>query len=1747
VNPVRNISYGKTLGATARAFVLISCFLPFLCSAALPEKSPSTTGEIFGFKVFEEPIVPIGGEPTSEENQALGTALQSFKNRQAVDDTSTITEFLATNRNSAYRASLFANLGLFYKRTGYFSKAEMAWNSAWNLAKNATDPYGVATADRAVSELAQWYAGIGKIAELEALFLEIGDRDIRGPSTIHMDKARRTRWIIQNEPERTKRCGFIALARLARQERINVDFREEILRQAPSENGVSLSQLKALATRSSLDLQMAKRTIGTQVIYPSVVHFNSGHYGTILEEFNGRYLLHDTVLGKEIWVTRAALDAEASGYFLARNGELPSGWQAVANSEGEMVFGKTVNPNDADPGASTTNDKKCPNGDCDPPPDDDDPDSQDYDDPEPMAKYSLMAALLNLHIEDTPVGYSPPRGPSVFFTANYNHREANQPSVFNYCNLGAKWTFNWLSYIEDDATILTNTTIVHYVAGGGSRGHGGAVSFAFVPEVQSGSALKQTSVTPVEYQRTNPDGSIEVYGYDGGGTPRKVFLTKKVDPHGNEAVITWETVSGTNTFRISKITDANGRETTLSYELTDPLKITKVTDPFGRSAVFAYNGTNSSAQITNITDVVGINSSFEYSGGDFISKLTTPYGTTTFSHGEEGVTRWLEATDAFGEKERLEFRENAPGIASTEAAAPTGMTLRNDELQYRNTFFWSKKAMQQSPGVYTNAVIYHWLTDAEGTEMKGVLESKKQPLEARVWYNYPGQTLGHRITDITIARRVSWGGGGGGGSGGKFIIASSPKQEVFMNRPSKIGRVLADATTQLRQYGYNSIGNMTSRVDPLGRTTAFVYGSNKIDLQEIRQNQGSTNDLLASFTYSTNHLIFSATDAAARTTQFGYNSYGQLLASTNALSQVITRSYDSLGNVTNVAGPVAGANVSLTYTSGTNINDHLHRTMTDSEGYTITTYRDILDRVVTNSFPDASTQTFRYNRLDLEEAKDRVGQVTRTFYDYRRKVVGVQDAQGRLTKYEWCSCGALEKIIDPLGRTTEFTHDLQNRLTSKIYQDGTVESYSYEANSSRLKSIKDPKNQFTLFEYFKDNTLKQLSYSNAVVSTPSVSYAYDTDYKRLTSMIDGIGTNSYTYHANNGSLGAGWLATVDGPFSNDTDTYSYDPLGRATNHVIGTGNTNNIILDSLGRVIVVKNNLGSFTNSYLNNTGKLTKMTYPIIGMTMTNSYSTVSTDQRLSEIKYLDSTNAVVSKFNYEYDAHGRITQWTQQTNNATAARFDLAYDRTDQLISATVKNASTEDIIKQYAYSYDQDGNRTSEQINTAPKKAIYNNVNQLTRKEVGGTARFKGTVDEGVTNVSVIITDATNLSTNTATVLENNSTNFTFEAFGNLASGTNNFKVIAVDLNTNNANASTNTYKVVVSPGTAKTYGYDANGNCTFVSNGSSVFSYQWDAADRLVTITNGTKRLDFEYDGAGRRIRQIENQASTTTNVLHWSGTQITEERNSTGGTVTKKYYDQGVLDGSAFRVYTWDHLGSVREMIDNNGLIRARYAYDPWGRSTKVQGNREADFGFTGHYNPRTTWLDDDHLFAMYRVYVPDKGGWLSRDPLGEGSDATLYSYVGNDPINWWDPLGLDSVNLNKPGGVRSLGADFRGLKKGEITVSGHGEEGQAYDYRKGMDKITVEKLAEEIKKAPDYNEKNPVRLYLCEAGKGDNSVAMQLSKLLPNEVFGSTAETHGVIEGVGEGKNARVTRSDEPTPVAGGKWVSFKGGKQVVK
>src|SRR5439155_6984372 len=121
--------------------------------------------------------------------------------------------------------------------------------------------------------------------------------------------------------------------------------------------------------------------------------------------------------------------------------------------------------------------------------------------------------------------------------------------------------------------------------------------------------------------------------------------------------------------------------------------------------------------------------------------------------------------------------------------------------------------------------------------------------------------------------------------------------------------------------------------------------------------------------------------------------------------------------------------------------------------------------------------------------------------------------------------------------------------------------------------------------------VQQTAYTTAAIATPSVSYTYDANYPRVTTMVDGTGTTTHAYHPVR-ALGGVRLASVDGPLTADTITYAYDELGRMANRAInGVAMTQSY--DALGRVTTETNVLGTFTYGYDAVTNRLAAVTYP--------------------------------------------------------------------------------------------------------------------------------------------------------------------------------------------------------------------------------------------------------------------------------------------------------------------------------------------------------------------------------------------------------------------------------------------------------------------------------------------------------------------------------------------------------------------------
>ncbi|MGH9370515.1 MAG: cysteine peptidase family C39 domain-containing protein [Vicinamibacterales bacterium] len=496
----------------------------------------------------------------------------------------------------------------------------------------------------------------------------------------------------------------------------------------PTAAGTTLEEVRTLASRVGLSMRTVRREPGAPLVTPAVVHLGFEHFSAVLEEVDGRFRVRDPALGGEVWMTREALDEEMSGDALILASAPAPGWRELTPAEAATIVGHSCPPGLPDP-------DECP---C--------PESEPG-----MPTYSLHPTQASVLLSDAPLGYSPPRGPSVSLQLRYNHREENQPQIFSFANVGAKWTLNWVSYLDEVPFTWFNEggalayaqpahVAVHVPQGGVERFQYEGPGGVFERHYRSAAVLVRTSSNPLTFERRHTDGSTEVFGLSDGAVPgtRRVFLTALVDPHGQTLTFTWDAQR-----RLVALTDALGQVTTLQYEEVDPLKITSVTDPFGRLARLTYDA---DGHLASITDVITLTSRFVYGDQDFIAALQTPYGVTTFRTplitGEH--TRAIEAIDPLGAVERVEFHwTDGPVPASVPPSeVPPGFETASSELNTLMSLHWAKgrdtSNVQEAVASRWLLRSMDWMWDPGWTV--SVPHSVQRPGEARTWYAYQGST-----------------------------------------------------------------------------------------------------------------------------------------------------------------------------------------------------------------------------------------------------------------------------------------------------------------------------------------------------------------------------------------------------------------------------------------------------------------------------------------------------------------------------------------------------------------------------------------------------------------------------------------------------------------------------------------------------------------------------------------------------------------------------------------------------------------------------------------------------------------------------------------------------------------------------------------------------------------------------------------------------------------------------------------------
>jgi RHS repeat-associated protein len=208
------------------------------------------------------------------------------------------------------------------------------------------------------------------------------------------------------------------------------------------------------------------------------------------------------------------------------------------------------------------------------------------------------------------------------------------------------------------------------------------------------------------------------------------------------------------------------------------------------------------------------------------------------------------------------------------------------------------------------------------------------------------------------------------------------------------------------------------------------------------------------------------------------------------------------------------------------------------------------------------------------------------------------------------------------------------------------------------------------------------------------------------------------------------------------------------------------------------------------------------------------------------------------------------------------------------------------------------------------------------------------------------------------------------------------------------------------------YDGAGNQT-TDGQSRTFTY--DAENRQTAFNGGTGQ--YFYDGDGRRVKKID--ASGTTVFVYNAGGQLIAE-----------YHSDPVpppAGGGGTSYLTIDHLGSTRVVTKQDGTIKARYDYLPFGEELGAGvGARTTGMGYSlaDSTNQKFTQKERDTEsgldYFLARYYSSAQGRFTSPDPIFISDQQAyspqlwnLYNYAGNNPLAYTDPTGMELVRLGQ--------------------------------------------------------------------------------------------------------------------------------------
>lgn len=495
-------------------------------------------------------------------------------------------------------------------------------------------------------------------------------------------------------------------------------------------------------------------------------------------------------------------------------------------------------------------------------------------------------------------------------------------------------------------------------------------------------------------------------------------------------------------------------------------------------------------------------------------------------------------------------------------------------------------------------------------------------------------------------------------------------------------------TTLTTMYEYDYLGRVTKETDPNGNETTYEY---TYDGQVSKQTNAKGDSV--STVYDLAGQAVSVTDANGNTVNTEYDKLGRAIKVQTPFDDTVSGEtktyYDKNSNIIKTAVKRSENKYQIEEYKYDNMGNLLASITNDGKTDTVTQYKyDTANRVTKmitglsayseNPAGGAVTQ-YSYNNLGyLAKTTDPMGlSETYNSYDYAGNLLSVTDKNSNTMYNTYGTYGLVKSYFNNSPETKEYTYnkigqvtsaksvnaneqsveenysyDPFGRLISSISNDGSVQNYTYDANSN-----------VETYELVEDDVVKN-----------SIEYAYNT-------------LNQMTTLTNNGIV----------------TSYTYDANGNLTNKLLSTGVNTNYTYNKAGLMTYMESKKGSNVYTY-------SKCKYLLNGLVnrVDMQYDNNPAEGKIKYYNYDDAGRLIADNItnaagfpvanSYEYDLYGnRVKMVSSPGDEEETETINYEYDLNNRLLnenSYVYNSYRNTDSYSSTHYYYDYNGNMTAKQ---------------------------------------------------------------------------------------------------------------------------------------------------------------------------------------------------------------------------------------------------------------------------------------------------------------------------------------------------------------------------------------------------------------------------------------------------------------------